>query len=190
MPRTKAQNKEIREATRLAILNAAMTLFAENGYVHTTMRGVAGNAGISPGLIYHYFKNKEQLLTAVFDHNMLILNNALMTVWQPNHAHNRLAYLIQTIFNLLQREERFGELFYSLHTQPSVQPIIGVAVRYWIAQLRRLFAAELAEKGRPNPEMEAYLLYSLIYGTIVGYLLDPQNYPLQPVVKKIIEEYG
>jgi AcrR family transcriptional regulator len=189
MPRTKAQNEQIREATRLAILNAATKLFAENGYVHTSMRGVAENAGISPGLTYHYFKNKEQLLIAAFDHNMATLNQAMYTVWQPQHADNRIAHLIRVIFDLIQDENRFGEYFYSLHTQPAVQPIIGTAVQYWISQLRNLFATELAQRGRPNPQIDAYLLYSLIYGTMLGYLLDPKNYPLSQVIESIIEQY-
>jgi hypothetical protein len=39
--------------------------------------------------------------------------------------------------------------------------------------------------GRPDPELEALILYSLIEGTIQQYLLDPANYPLDQVVARI-----
>ncbi|HYD61543.1 MAG TPA: TetR family transcriptional regulator [Noviherbaspirillum sp.] len=49
------------ERTRAAILRAARTLFAENGYVGTTLRDVASSAGVDPALVIRYFGNKEIL---------------------------------------------------------------------------------------------------------------------------------
>jgi len=46
---------------------AATHLFARKGFHGTTVRDVAVRAGISPGLIYNYFPDKEQLLLLVFD---------------------------------------------------------------------------------------------------------------------------
>ncbi|MEX1343609.1 MAG: TetR family transcriptional regulator, partial [Candidatus Limnocylindrales bacterium] len=47
--------------TREAILAAARERFAERGYVHTTMRGVAAAAGVDPRLVLHYFGSKQEL---------------------------------------------------------------------------------------------------------------------------------
>lgn len=44
---------------------AAMKLFAEQGYAAVTMRSVAGALGCSPMTPYRYFANKDALLTAV-----------------------------------------------------------------------------------------------------------------------------
>lgn len=46
------------------ILDAARTLFAERGYHATTMREVAGQAGVNPALLHHYFGTKEDLFVA------------------------------------------------------------------------------------------------------------------------------
>lgn len=43
------------------ILDAARTLFAERGYQGTSMRAVAGQAGVNAALVHHYFGTKEQL---------------------------------------------------------------------------------------------------------------------------------
>jgi AcrR family transcriptional regulator len=49
-----------------AILDAALQVFSDKGFHRATNRDVAEAAGIaSPGLIYHYFKNKHDLLRAV-----------------------------------------------------------------------------------------------------------------------------
>jgi AcrR family transcriptional regulator len=50
---------------RAAIIEAAMKVFAEKGYRGATSRGIAEAAGITPGTIYWYFKNKEDLFRAV-----------------------------------------------------------------------------------------------------------------------------
>jgi AcrR family transcriptional regulator len=56
--------------TRLAILDAALALFAEKGYFGTSLRDIATVVGIRESAIYNYFKSKDALFTAllVADH--------------------------------------------------------------------------------------------------------------------------
>lgn len=53
------------EATRQAILTAAMQLFCERGYHGTSMRQIARQADIALGGIYNHFSSKEQLFIEV-----------------------------------------------------------------------------------------------------------------------------
>lgn len=48
-------------ATRNAILAASRELLSENGFERTTMRAIAGRAGVDAALIHHYFGNKRAL---------------------------------------------------------------------------------------------------------------------------------
>ena len=69
------------EERRLQILDTALSVFAEKGFAQTTIKDLADAAGISAGLMYHYFPGKERLLeVAVEKHSFLpqlreILNN-------------------------------------------------------------------------------------------------------------------
>ncbi|XAH25597.1 TetR/AcrR family transcriptional regulator [Xylophilus sp. GW821-FHT01B05] len=47
------------------ILEAALAVFAHSGFSGTTMRDIAQQAGVSPGLIHHHFKDKESLWNMV-----------------------------------------------------------------------------------------------------------------------------
>lgn len=47
------------------ILKSALDLFAQDGYVKTSTRKVAQHAGVSEGLIFRHFLNKEGLLQAI-----------------------------------------------------------------------------------------------------------------------------
>lgn len=50
------------------ILAAALAGFAQDGVSDTTIRSVAAAAGVSPGLVQHYFASKGALCAAVNDH--------------------------------------------------------------------------------------------------------------------------
>lgn len=54
------------EQARHRILDAALRLFAAQGFEKTTMRQIAGEANSSLGLTYRYFKNKEDLVIALY----------------------------------------------------------------------------------------------------------------------------
>jgi len=47
--------------TRVAILDAARTLFAERGYDGATIRSIAAEADVNPALVHHFFGSKEQV---------------------------------------------------------------------------------------------------------------------------------
>lgn len=60
-----AKPKAAPENSRKQILDAAAKLFAEHGYVATTMRDIAQETGIKAGSIYYHFAAKEQILDEV-----------------------------------------------------------------------------------------------------------------------------
>lgn len=62
------QQKKIQHSlTRDEILDAALRLFSAKGYFRTSMQDVRREAGVSIGSIYHYFTNKEEIATALYD---------------------------------------------------------------------------------------------------------------------------
>lgn len=190
MPRTAEQNQKIREAARTTIVHSAMRLFAQNGYAHTTIKRIAEHAGISTGLTYHYFESKESLLHAVFEHCMAILSTAFAEATEHTAPSERIKRLLHTMFDILKRDRDFWALFYMMRTQPAIMEVLGDSFRLWTQRLRDRFVADLQAAGRPEPEVDALILYSLIEGTIQQYLLDPVNYPLDIVSRRIIEQFG
>ncbi len=53
--------------TKKAILQAAMTLFAQKGYQGLSMRQLAQTLSMTTGVLYHHFRNKDQLYTAMIE---------------------------------------------------------------------------------------------------------------------------
>jgi TetR/AcrR family transcriptional regulator, repressor for uid operon len=62
-PQTDSSNAD----RRTQILEAALYCFAKRGFHQTSMHDISGEAGISVGLIYRYFENKEAVISAMAD---------------------------------------------------------------------------------------------------------------------------
>jgi AcrR family transcriptional regulator len=52
------------EARREHVLDAAYRCFARKGFQATTIKDIAGEAGVSYGVVYHYFQTKEEIVEA------------------------------------------------------------------------------------------------------------------------------
>jgi AcrR family transcriptional regulator len=61
----KRRRVEQSEATRAALLRVARRLFAERGYAATGIEEVARKARVTRGALYHHFRDKHDLFTAV-----------------------------------------------------------------------------------------------------------------------------
>lgn len=70
------------EARRQSILAAATKVFSQKGIASATMAEIASEAGISPGAIYRYFENKEQLARGCMTESA----DAIKRTWQDPSA--------------------------------------------------------------------------------------------------------
>lgn len=62
--------RETEERRREDLIGAALGLVAEGGAQAATVRAIAEKAGVTPGLIRHYFVNKDDLTRAAYAHLM------------------------------------------------------------------------------------------------------------------------
>lgn len=67
MPKGIALTEEEQAARRREIFNAAVDSFLKKGFQETTMREIAELAGMGKTTLYDYFKNKDEILTFIFE---------------------------------------------------------------------------------------------------------------------------
>ena len=86
---------------RRAILHAAVRVFAEKGYQGCRIADVARAAHVAYGLVYHYFRNKDELLESVFAEQWAILINAIQAIDDgPGTAADKLAGIYGFVFDV------------------------------------------------------------------------------------------
>ena len=62
------------------ILDAAMRVFARQGFHHCRVSDVADEAGVAYGLVYHYFNSKEEILNTLFLERWQIMLDAIAEI--------------------------------------------------------------------------------------------------------------
>lgn len=63
----------LEDEKQIKILNAAIKVYVQKGYDHASTNEIVKEAGISKGLLFHYFKNKKTLYLFLFDHCMEVV---------------------------------------------------------------------------------------------------------------------
>jgi TetR/AcrR family transcriptional regulator, transcriptional repressor of bet genes len=88
--------RESEERRREDLIGAALDLVAEGGAQAATVRAIAQKAGVTPGLIRHYFASKDELTRAAYGHLMAAMTEQSAVVLQdaPEDPALRLALFI------------------------------------------------------------------------------------------------
>ena len=94
--RTRGRPALAREiGTREALLDAAVTLFAEQGVAATTSAEIAARAGVTPAMVHYHFRSRERLLDAVVDERLALFPARVFSGISPGAT--RAQALIETI---------------------------------------------------------------------------------------------
>ena len=81
MARTRAKDHDDK---RIAIMETAARIFADDGYDRTSMAQLATECGVSKALIYHYYASKEALLFDIIDTHLGDLIDAVEEADRPD----------------------------------------------------------------------------------------------------------
>ncbi len=110
------------------IIQAAKRVISRSSIAGATMRGIAEEAGLSTGAIYHYFSSKEDILYEVMDESF---SETLRIAEESKKLKLSLDELIEEIFeNIVKRFEKTDEN----------------RIQFYLAQEAILGNAELKEK--------------------------------------------
>lgn len=102
--RTPRQQRAIEKKEK--IIQAGLELFCEKGYYNTNTVEIAKRAGVSTGIVYSYFKDKNDILTAVIDLfsqklqttiRSALVNFDFSSFMQPDVSEETLMLLIEKI---------------------------------------------------------------------------------------------
>lgn len=189
MPRTPEQFQEIREGKRQLILDAALELFANNGYHRTSISAIAKSAGIAKGLLYNYFKSKEQLVIELMKSGFL----DLMPNFDPDPGKiitkEELKFYIIEVMKTTAEKVHFWKLYFSVITQPIVNQYAFAEIMEIAMPFFQVLTHYFIREGVKNPEAEARFFAALLDGMTLNFVFDPESYPLQASIDRILEIY-
>lgn len=94
------------------ILDAAIKVFAEQGYYKSTVSQIAKEAGVADGTIYIYFKNKADILSNFFSYKTrMVFGQFKEEVEKADNAEDKLRNLIRRHLAEFQRDPNVAVVF-------------------------------------------------------------------------------
>jgi TetR/AcrR family transcriptional regulator, transcriptional repressor of bet genes len=138
------------------LIAAALDLIAEGGPQAATVRAIAERAGVTPGLIRHYFHRKEDLIAAAyaaFAAQMTADHRATLEGAGPDPLARLARYVRHALCPPLTDPRQVGLWAGFLHMvqrDPELHQIHRTAYRAFRDELQVLIAAALEAAGRPQ----------------------------------------
>ncbi|GAA2684851.1 TetR family transcriptional regulator [Nonomuraea recticatena] len=141
-----------KEKTRLAILDAALDLFLEQGYETTTVEQIAGSVEISARTFFRYFTSKEHVVLWFHDHSEEVVTEALQRRPEDEPPFQSLLHALRVMLSEFndatpEETERFLKMQRLIENNPA---LAGKSVARGVETERRM-AVEVARRQGLDP---------------------------------------
>jgi betaine-aldehyde dehydrogenase len=166
MASSEASRDGAEDSRRRQFIDVTIDSLAELGYVGTTLAQIAGRAGVSPGLVAHYFDDKDGLLEAAFRALARRVSDQVRARLRRAHTpRGRIQAIIDANLGPAEFDQRTGTAwlaFWGLVLQsPSLKRVQSVYQRRMLTNLRGSLRQLL-------PDDEAQSLAAMIAAMIDG----------------------
>lgn len=178
---------------REAILRAATTVFARNGYFNSKVADIAREAGVADGTVYLYFKSKEEILHQIFDRSVEeALGAARKRVERITDPREKLR---QIAFLHLERlgADRDLAVVFQVELRGStkfMEEFSAAGFAEYLALIRSTFE-EGQRAGLFRPELNARVVAKVLFGALdemaTNWILSKRRYKLAPMADHVLD---
>ncbi len=163
-----AQQTTREQDRRRTILRAAVEVFSKKGYHGCRIADVAREAGVAYGLVYHYFKNKDELLESVFNSGWSgFVERLTEQVSKSTTFEDRVRGVVGVAFEAYRRDPRGVKvLILEVGRSPSGGSVNRGTAFSDVIRIASLLFQEAKEKGQLKPEMDPLLAATMLFGAI------------------------
>jgi len=158
---------------RERILNAAIKVFAKNGFYATRVSEIASAAGVADGTIYLYFKNKDDVLISIFEEGIQRLLTILREVATSDEpVEQRITHIIELQLGLLEEQRDLAEVI-TVNLRQSSQLLKQYATPLFMEYIEVLagVVAEGQKTGVFRKSLNARVVARALFGALDAILL-------------------
>ena len=154
------------EDKRQQLLWAAVRVFARKGFHASRVGDIAEEAGVAHGLLYHYFKSKDQVLEAVFHENWSILIARIESVEETDEpAADQIRHIAAIVLRTwLHLPDVVRVVIQEFGRSPELGERIG-ELTLPIVALQRVIARGI-ERGEFRKDIDPAFAATVVYGSI------------------------
>ncbi len=147
---------------RSAILDATLRLISKNGFHGTAMSKVAKEAGVSAGIIYHYFDSKDELMDELYIEIKRNFGASLTDSFDSSQPlRTQIHQMLSAMIRYYIRRPLESAFMEQYNRSPYHQPEIELETAQYYLPLIEVFQrakAEMIIKDLPEPVVLAFTL--------------------------------
>jgi len=148
------------------ILEAAVKVFARQGFYQSTVAQIAKEAGVADGTIYLYFKNKDDILVQFFSfRTKQVFDSFREEVDRAEASSDKLRNLVRRHLAEFQRD-RDGAIVFQVETHQNSR--LAEAQIREMSQMYRDLISEIVEQGQQEGTIRKDLYVGLVKRFIIG----------------------
>ena len=192
MPRTPEENERIRQATIEKIRAAAMELFMKQGYYATSISDIAKHARFSKGLLYNYYKGKEELLSEMVKDRIGEVAEVMSEAFSLETPKEQLTSIVNGAIDNIHKNPEVHRFYLHLQTQPEADVDLIKYSRLIIEENARLFELQckiFERMGESEPRRRSLYFSSVLQGIMLMIATYPQKFPIEELKQQIIREF-
>ncbi|NOH81472.1 TetR/AcrR family transcriptional regulator [Vibrio sp. RE86] len=176
---------------RQHIIEVATRMFSENGFEKTPISVVCEEAQVSKGLVFHHFKNKNELLREVFIHITTIIEEVDQQDANVNSNDIRIESLIDSIFDgmTVSKHRKMYQFNFSVMVHPTTRAIVVDLIEERYKGLQVSTEAVFKALGFSNPAVITKMFIAEIDGISMNYLLN-DDFPIEEIKQEFIKKYS
>ena len=154
------------EDKRRQLLDAAVRVFGRKGFHASRVGDIAEEAGVAHGLLYHYFKSKDQVLEAVFQENWNLLVARVESVEETDEpASDQLRHIAAIVLRTwLHLPDVVRVVIQEFGRSPELAERIG-ELTLPIDALERVIERGI-ERGEFRKDIDPTFAATVVYGSI------------------------
>lgn len=192
MPRTPEENDRIRQASKEKIRAAAMELFMKQGYYATSISDIAKKAGISKGLLYNYYKGKEELLSEMVVARIKEVVEVMEEAFTLNTPREQLEHIVNGAIDNIHKKPEVHRFYLHLQTQPEADEDLIKYSHLIIEENARQFEFQckiFESMGEEEPRKRSLYFSSVLQGIMLMISTYQQGFPVEEIKNQIIREF-
>ena len=150
--------KQTAESRKEKIMREALSLFAEKGYIDTSTKIIAQQAGVSEALIFKHFGNKDNLLSHLIKsgYRRVLLHHRGMMIYRDAKS------FLRNMINLPKELVNEDPIFWKMQELLSHQGFSKQQHELFIKPVYPALKKAFTDLGYQNPELETQLLLLII----------------------------
>ena len=176
------------EIRREQVIKATEKCIVEKGFSNMSVKDIANVANVSTGIIYHYFKNKEDLLLQVIKESFRKSHEEVMETVEPLKSFDeKLLKHIENINRVPKENPDFYTVFLNYLGQSSNNAEINKIIAKFLRNLRRYIDTYLRtgiDEGKLDPE-KAKTLPAIVMGLGMGigiqWMIDQDSFDIDEI---------